>query len=167
MNGSGTLTLGGTGSTYTGATTLNSGILSQGVNAGSNVLGATSSIIFNGGTLQYASSGATTDFSSKFSNLASQQYKIDTNGSNVSALTALTSSGGSLTKLGAGVLNLGGANTYNGTTITAGTVKVGNATSVGSGTVTLGVSGDATSGTLDLGGLSETIIGLSQRFYAI
>ena len=120
MSGSGTLTLAGTGSTYNGSTTLNSGILSQGVNAGSNVLGATSSIIFNGGTLQYASSGGTTDFSSKFSQAASQQYKIDTNGSTngvgVTCNTALTSSGGSLTKLGAGVLNLGGANTNNGGT---------------------------------------------------
>ena len=97
--------------TYTGGTAINAGTLSIGNAA---ALGSTGTISFGGGTLQY--SGITTDFSSRFSTAASQAYRVDTNGQNVTWAGALTSSGGSLTKSGAGNLTLTGglANTFDG-----------------------------------------------------
>ena len=52
------------------------------------------------GTLQY-SAGNQTDYSGRFSTANNQAYNVDTNGQNVTFATKLTSSGGSLTKLGA------------------------------------------------------------------
>src|SRR5581483_8919607 len=61
------------------------------------------------------------------STAANQIYRVDTNAQNVTWNANLTSSGGTLTKLGAGTLTLNGNNTYNGaTTITAGTLQLGN-----------------------------------------
>ncbi|MFG6490639.1 autotransporter-associated beta strand repeat-containing protein, partial [Roseateles sp. BYS78W] len=69
----------------------------------------------------------------------SQAYNLDTNGQAVTLATALTSSGGSLTKSGTGTLTLTGANTYGTTTISTGTLQVGNGGTtgtLGSGAVT-------------------------------
>ncbi|TCU96311.1 autotransporter-associated beta strand repeat-containing protein [Roseateles saccharophilus] len=119
--GSGTTTLGGTNS-YGGGTTLAAGTLALGSAA---ALGSAGSIAFNGGTLQF-SAGNTTDYSARFSNAASQAYNLDTNGQAVTLASALTSSGGSLTKSGAGTLTLTGANSYGGsTTISAGSLQIG------------------------------------------
>ena len=52
------------------------------------------------------------DYSPYFSNAAGRAYNVDTNGQNVTWATALTSSGGSLTKSGSGTLTLTAANTY-------------------------------------------------------
>jgi autotransporter-associated beta strand protein len=139
--GSGKLTLSGS-NTYSGGTTLTAGTLALG---SANAIGASGTISFGGGTLQ-SSAGNTTDYSARFSNAASQQVKIDTNGQNVSLASNLTSSGGSFTKLGAGSLTLSGTNSYTGgTTVSAGTLLVSgslttSAVTVGSGG-TLGGSG--------------------------
>ncbi|MFC4274365.1 autotransporter-associated beta strand repeat-containing protein [Achromobacter aloeverae] len=126
--GAGTLTLLGS-SVYTGDTNLDAGTLALG---GHLALAGTRSINFNGGTLQYSSAGSQ-DYSSQFGRSAGQQYRIDTNGQNVVFATGLASSGGSLTKLGAGALTLTGANTYDGdTTISAGTLRLGDGVSNGS-----------------------------------
>ena len=92
-----------------------------------------------GGTLQYTANN-TSDNSARFSNAASQQYRIDTNSQSVTLATALTSSGGSFTKVGAGTLTLTGNNSYDGgTTLTGGTLSLGSANAIGtSGTVTFG-----------------------------
>jgi autotransporter-associated beta strand protein len=148
-NGTGAVSLRKTGAgiwtvsgsnTYTGGTELNAGTLSLG---SAGAIGSSGTISFNGGTLQ-ATAINTTDYSSRFSNADGQQYRIDTNSQNVTLATALTSTGGSLTKLGAGTLTLTAANTYTGgTTISAGTVSVGN------GSITGSIVGDvANSGTL-------------------
>jgi len=118
--GAGTMTLTGA-NTYTGGTAINAGTLQ----AGNASAFGTGPISFGGGTLQYGS-GITNDFSSLFSTAASQAYKIDTNGNAVTLATALTSSGGSLTKSGSGTLTLTAANTYTGgTTVNAGTLALG------------------------------------------
>jgi autotransporter-associated beta strand protein len=137
----GALTLSGSNS-YTGGTTLTAGTLALG---SADAIGSSGTISFGGGTLQSSASN-TTDYSVRFSNAASQQYKIDTNGQNVTLASNLTSSGGSFTKLGAGAMTLSGSNTYSGgTTVSAGKLLVNgslanSAVTVGSGG-TLGGSG--------------------------
>jgi autotransporter-associated beta strand protein len=117
--GTGTLTLSGT-NTYGGGTTLNDGAIQ--INNAS-ALGSSGTISFGGGTLKYGT--VTTDLSARFSTAASQAYKVDTNGNNVTWATALTSSGGSLVKSGAGTLTTSGANTFSGaTTVNSGTLKI-------------------------------------------
>jgi autotransporter-associated beta strand protein len=147
--GAGTWTLSGA-NTYTGGTILNDGTLSVG---SAGALGTTGTISFGGGTLQFSGSN-TTDYSPRFSTAASQAYKLDTNGQNVTLATALTSAGGSLTKLGAGTLTVTAANTYNsGTNINGGTLLLSGAGTLGpvNGAVNMG------GGTLDLGTLSRTV----------
>ena len=112
-------------------------------------LGSSGTLAFGGGTLQYSSSN-TTDHSGRFSTAASQAYKVDTNSQAVTWATALTSSGGSLVKSGAGTLTLSGSNTYSGTTaVSAGTLVVDGNQSAATGAVA--VSGTL-AGTGTLGG---------------
>jgi autotransporter-associated beta strand protein len=123
-SGSGTLVLNGT-NMYAGGTNLTGGVLQ--VNNG-GALGTIGTISFGGGTLQYTANN-TIDYSPRFGTAAGQQYKVDTNGQTVTWAAALTSSGGTLTKLGAGTLILTGTNTYaGGTTVSAGTLQLGNGT---------------------------------------
>lgn len=142
-SGSGTAVLSGANG-YSGTTTLSSGLLSLGVaeiEGTSGPLGtntAVGAIVLSGGTLQYTASNQF-DYSSRFSTAAGQQYAADTNGQAVTWATALGSSGGSLTKSGAGLLTLTNANTYDGgTTIAGGTLQLGNGSTTGS------VAGDIT-----------------------
>ena len=110
--------------TYTGGTAINAGTLSIGNAA---AFGSTGTISFGGGTLQY--NGVTTDLSSRFSTGAGQSYQVDTNGQHVTWASALVSSGGSLTKSGAGTLTLAGgmANTFDGPVhVASGTLRTAN-----------------------------------------
>jgi fibronectin-binding autotransporter adhesin len=129
LNGNSTLTL-ATSNTYTGGTNINGGILNL---ASNGSIGTASTISFGGGTLQYSASN-NTDYSPQFSTASNQAIAIDTNGQSISFAANLTSSGGSLTKLGAGTLTLLGSNTYSGTTtITAGTLYLSSQTSANGG----------------------------------
>ena len=103
---------------YTGSTTLTSGVLQlAATDTGSGgPLGIGGSITFAGGTLQYSAAN-TYDYSGRLTAGANEPYSVDTNGQNVTWGSALTSTGGSLTKLGNGILTLGGANTYGGSTL--------------------------------------------------
>jgi autotransporter-associated beta strand protein len=138
--GTGTQILSGA-STYTGTTTFAAGNLQvQGTeNPGVSGPLGNGSLFFNGGTLQYSSAN-TFDYSSRFSTAASNLISIDTNGQTVTFNTPLTSSGGTLTKLGSGMLNLPTANTYTGsTTVSNGTLNVtGSLTGGGNTTVSNG-----------------------------
>ncbi len=151
--GLGTLTL-AKANTYTGGTTLSAGTLN--VNAvetpgTSGPLGASGTISFGGGTLQFSATNSF-DYSSRFSTAASQAYSLDTNSQSVTVGTALTSSGGSLTKLGLGTLTLPAANTYTGnTTVSAGTLAI-----TGSGSLASSPKiSVATGATLDVSGVTS------------
>ena len=128
MSGAGTLTKLGVGdlvlsgsNTSSGGTTLGGGTLALG---SASALGTTGTIGFNGGSLQFSASN-TADYSARFSNAASQAYKIDTNGQTVTLASNLSSSGGTFTKLGAGSAILGGSNSYTGaTTVSGGTLVI-------------------------------------------
>ena len=147
--GSGTLTLTGN-NTYGGGTAVNGGTLSLG---SSGALGTTGTISFGGGILQFTSSNST-DYSSRFSAVAGQQYAIDTNGQNVTFASALTSNGGSLTKNGPGFLILSAANTYTGGTTVNGTLQLSGAGTLGAASSALTVN---TGGEVDLNGTSQTV----------
>jgi len=133
----GTLTLSGA-STYSGNTTLSGGALV--VNGAENAgifgpLGVGGTVSFTGGTLQYSVNN-TFDYSPRFSTAASQSYRIDTGGQSVTLTNALTSSGGTFTKLGSGTLTISGANTYSGlTTVSAGKLVIEG--SAGAGAITV------------------------------
>ena len=124
-SGNGVLTLSGN-NTYSGTTSLAGGRLALG---SANAIGSTGTITFSGGSLQYSANN-TTDYSARFSNAASQQYSIDTNGQTVSLSADLTSSGGSFTKLGSGSLTLSGNNTYSGGTVVSAGQLIGTTASL-------------------------------------
>ncbi|HAO80290.1 MAG TPA: hypothetical protein DCQ92_15235 [Verrucomicrobia subdivision 3 bacterium] len=171
----GTLTLSGP-STYTGNTTLSGGelIVASTENFGtSGPLGVGGTISFTGGTLGFNAAN-TYDYSPRFSTAASQAYKFDTHGQSVLLTNSLTSSGGTLTKLGSGTLTLSGANTYGGTTAVGGGKLVlqgtaGSGAIIVSNSTTLGVSqggtqitpssltvGTSSSATLEFNNVSST-----------
>ena len=130
-----TLTLSGT-NTYTGGTAINLGVLNL---ASAGALGTSGTISFGGGTLQYSSSNFT-DYSSRLSQAAGQEWRIDVNGQSVTFATAFTSVGGKLIKSDSGpiggisqTLILTANNTYSGgTTINSGRLKVGDGGNTGS-----------------------------------
>ncbi|MCX5653707.1 MAG: autotransporter-associated beta strand repeat-containing protein, partial [Planctomycetota bacterium] len=160
----GTLVLSGA-NTYTGNTTLSAGTINLGVEENAGVSGplgkqnadAAGTIILSGGTLQHSASNAN-DYSGRFSTADNQAYNVDTNGRTVTWGAALSSSGGTLTKLGDGTLALGVANTYTGNTrIVAGTLQVGHSLALQQSTLDMKGT-DA--GTLDLNGMDATLGGL-------
>jgi autotransporter-associated beta strand protein len=139
--GAGNVTLSGA-NTYAAGTTITAGTLALG---SADAIGSSGTISFGGGTLRFSENN-TTDYSARFSNAASQQVKIDTDGQNVVLASNLTSSGGSFEKLGLGTVTLSGTNTYSGgTAVSAGSLLVNgslanSAVTVGNGG-TLGGSG--------------------------
>jgi fibronectin-binding autotransporter adhesin len=133
----GVLTLSGA-NTFSGVITLSGGELIAGRAETIGVngpLGQTGVISFAGGTLSYGPNNDH-DYSGRFSTAASQNYRINTAGRNVTYATGLTSSGGTLNKLGSGTLTLAGANTFGGaTTVSAGRLVIEGA--FGSGAITV------------------------------
>ncbi len=163
--GTGTQTLSGT-NTYTGSTTISSGVLKIATLGNGGVAGnlgkatnAAANLVFDGGTLQYTGVTASTD--RNFTINAGKTGTFDI----LSATTALTVSGGSaattgaLVKDGLGTLILSGANLHGGnTTISLGTLKLGAADVLPDGA---GKGNLIVLDTLDLNGFSDTVNGLS------
>lgn len=133
-NGPATLKLIGTNTAgFSGSILLNSGAV--------DIMGAaasgTGTIVFNGGTLI---SNTGIDFSSRFSNAANQQYKINV-AANTTYASALTSVGGSLTVANSGLqtLTLSGNNSYTGGThFISGRLNSAHDNAFGTGAVTIG-----------------------------
>jgi fibronectin-binding autotransporter adhesin len=116
--------------TYSGGTFFNAGTLSVASDAN---LGAPSGALnFNGGVLQIT--GTTFASTARAINWGANGGGFDiADAANVFTVSQSLSSGGPLTKLGAGVLTLTAANTYTGgTTISAGTLQLGNGGTSGS-----------------------------------
>ncbi len=151
--GAGTLTLSGD-NTYDGGTTLAGGSLQL---DSATAIGSTGTISFTGATLKFTANNSN-DYSARFSNAAGQLYNLDTNGQTITLGSALTSSGGTLTKNGNGALNLNAANTYTGvTTINQGTLAASSAGVFSSGSSVVIKSG----ATLDLNNTDQSVKGLA------
>jgi fibronectin-binding autotransporter adhesin len=134
--GAGTLRLSGTGSTYTGVTTITAGTLSVAAIGNGGVAGslgqatnAAGNIVFNGGTLLYTGANATSDRA--FTINAGITATIETTNNLSLAGATGTATTGALTKTGAGALTLTGASTYTGATnVTAGTLALASTGSI-------------------------------------
>jgi autotransporter-associated beta strand protein len=133
--GTGTLTLSGTGNTFSGTTDVNAGTLAT---TGNNVLSSTAGItIANGATVQLGGN----ETLSSINNSGTLQLDATLTAAittGTSTLGGLVSGNGILVKDGAGTLVVDGANTYSGgTTVNAGTLQVGHATALGTAGVSL------------------------------
>ncbi len=131
---SGVLTLSGS-NRFTGGTSLEGGVLALGH---SDALGDSGTISFVGGTLQFGAVN-TNDYSARFSTADNQQFRFDTNGQNVQLSSALSSTDGSLSKLGPGTLTLSGS----GGSLTTMVAKGGTLKLDGSGTTNVIIAGES------------------------
>ncbi|MCS2171924.1 autotransporter-associated beta strand repeat-containing protein [Scandinavium sp. TWS1a] len=121
----GTLILNGNNS-YRGGNTVSGGVLQ--VSGDQNLGAADTSITLNGGTFRYGEAFDT----ARAWTVGDNSGTIDTNGNDVSLLSAVSGSGG-LTKAGDGMLTLTKDSSYSGlTTIRNGTLQLGNGGSTGS-----------------------------------
>jgi len=127
--GTGTLTLTGANS-YSGGTTINAGTLAVAANV--NLGAASGGLTFGGGTLRFLSGFG----SSRTITLNAGGATIDTNGNHDTLAGSIGGIGG-LTKIGTGILELSGNNSYGGgTTISGGALQANQSTALGTGAVT-------------------------------
>jgi autotransporter-associated beta strand protein len=132
LSGGGTVALAYT-NFFTGPITISNGIVNLACAESPGTggpLGSNGVIIFAGGTLQYSAANQF-DYSGRFSTAASNLVQIDTAGQSVTFATNMSSSGGTLTKLGLGTLTLTASNTYSGlTTVSNGVLVLGTGGSI-------------------------------------
>jgi fibronectin-binding autotransporter adhesin len=159
--GAGTLTLSNSANNYTGITTVSGGTLAVdtlangGLVSGIGASSATSSnlVLQSGGELEY---GGATAASNRGFTLGTGGGAIDvSSGASTLTVSGTAVGAGSLTKQGAGVLVLSGANTYTGgTAVSAGTLRAGSTQAFGGATGAMNVAAGAT---LDLNGFSNSV----------
>lgn len=133
MLGGGTTRL-NAGSSYSGATSLEDGVVELGA---ARALGNTGQLKFFGGTLRFTAANQV-DYSSLIKG-SSQPVRVDTNSQAVTFAAAVNGSNSAgLQKLGTGTLTLKAANSYGGfTTVSAGTLVAKTAASLPGGPVAL------------------------------
>lgn len=118
------LTLGGA-NTYTGATTVNAGTLT--LNVVNALTGSTAATVAAGATLNLNGNALTVASLAGAGNVTLGTATLTTgSGNTATTFSGILSGTGGLTKVGTGILTLGGANTYTGATaINAGTLAAG------------------------------------------
>ncbi|WP_192871722.1 beta strand repeat-containing protein, partial [Variovorax sp. JS1663] len=152
--GDGTLTLSGA-NTYTGATTVNAGILRAGI--ATNAFGSGSALTVNSGTtLDLNSLDQTVGSLAGSGSLTLGSGTLTSGGNNTSTTFSGPISGsGGLNKAGTGALTLSGTNGYTGaTTVTAGTLRAGIADNAFGNGSAVTVNSNAT---LDLNNFNQTV----------
>ena len=120
--------------TRTGVTTLTAGTLSVGtIGNGGDVtnLGAATSdaanLVFNGGTLRYTGTTASTDRNFTVNTGKNAQFEVTQAGTNLTVSGAAAATNGGLTKSGAGTMTITNNQVYTGvTTVSGGTLSVGD-----------------------------------------
>ncbi len=147
--GNGILTL-NAANTYLGGTPINGGTIS--VSANANLGAATSAVTFGGGTL--AATGTFTANRATTLNAGGGTFDI-ANGITLTWSGNITGAvGNALTKIGSGLLQLTGANTFSGATaINAGELKLNGSAAASAFTINAGgtLSGNGTVGALTIG----------------
>ena len=137
-SGSSTLTI-DTANTYTGGTTINGGVVA--INADASLGAASGLVTINGATLE----ATVTASASRAFDLSGAASTIQVDGGatyTISSVVADGASAGTLNKTGAGVLTLGGTNTYTGgTIISAGTVATAKNLGAANSSVMIGGNG--------------------------
>ena len=143
-DGSGTLTLSGTNTSYTGVTQISGGTLkiSSDTNLGAVQGSSGTNIIFNGGILNTT---ADITLSATRGISLTGAGTINTDSGTTLTYGGVISGAGAFTKSGNGDLALSGTNTYTGsTTISAGTLYITNAAGLGNSSTGTTVSDGAT-----------------------
>ena len=154
MNGAGTLVLDGT-NTYTGGTTINSGVLQVGQANGailSQPLGAVTGAVTNSAVLNFGNSGTMT-----IANNINGNGTVNQNGAGVTTLSGTNGYLGNTT-VNAGTLAINGPLTASNVNISGGTLSgtstISGMVTLNSGTLTSGPVPASNSGTLNIGGLT-------------
>jgi autotransporter-associated beta strand protein len=130
--GSGTWSVTGNNTGYTGTTTLSTGTLAVGH---ANALGSGGISLANNTTFQ-AGAAITTPNTIAIANAASVSFDTQAHAWALSGV--ISGIGSSITKIGTDILTLSGNNTYSGgTTISAGGMGVGHANALGSGSISM------------------------------
>lgn len=158
-SGTGTLTLTNS-NTYTGATTINGGVLRAGILANGGTASsigdssnAAANLVLGGGTLNYTGATVSTDRNYTLTAATSSGISVSNAAATLTISGASTATTGALTKSGLGTLDLTGINLHTGLTIVSeGTLSVNNTSGIGlAGAVTV-ASGATLSGAGTIGG---------------
>jgi autotransporter-associated beta strand protein len=113
---------------------------------------AASNLLFDGGTLQYTGTTASTDRNFSISDGKTAAFDITHGASDLTISGKVVTTTGGLSKTGLGTLTLSGSNAYTGTTsLLAGTLAAANKKALGSGNLTI------TGGTLQTAGGNRII----------
>ena len=153
--GGGTLELTGA-NTYLGNTILQEGVLSISTAANLGATTGANTLVFHGGTLRTTGAGVALGTNRTVSIGAPGGTMDVTTGADLTVAGDITGAGATLTKTGAGTLNLNGAQNYGTLTASGGTTNVNG--SLGSGGASVQVNGGAA---LKFGSVSQTLASLS------